>query len=411
MSSVAVIGGGIVGASCALRLARAGHDVTMFNADERGLAASWGNAGHIAIEQVAPLASPSSVRSLPNRLFFRGGPVALPPAMIGTWGPFALRMLAASTRKQSEAGKRALISLLGQASDAWQRLVNDVGHPSLLRLNGHFVAWESPDSAIKGRARWAVSGSGTASFRDVDAIELDRLRERSKAISGAIRFAGTGQIADLGFLSDRLSSALAASGVRTEWRIVDLEVAESGRARVPGASTDVVVLAAGIGSARLMANIGQPVPLIAERGYHIRTRDCDWPADLPPLVFEDRSLIVTRFDDCLQASSFVEFGKADAPPEERKWKRLERHVVELGLAMRPPFERWMGSRPTLPDYLPAIGRSKEVPNLFYAFGHQHMGLTLGPLTGELIAQLVEGGEPTVHLVPFNLGRFGEWLGS
>src|SRR3546814_961170 len=83
-------------------------------------------------------------------------------------------------------------------------------------------------------------------------------------------------------------------------------------------------------------------------------------------------MIVTRFADTVQAASFVEFHSPGAPPDPRKWDRLERHVRELGLPFNPPFTRWMGARPTLPDYLPAIGRSRRVGNLVYAFGHQHL---------------------------------------
>src|SRR3546814_14181331 len=83
-------------------------------------------------------------------------------------------------------------------------------------------------------------------------------------------------------------------------------------------------------------------------------------------------MFVTRFADTVQAASFVEFHSPGAPPDPRKWYRLERHVRELGLPFNPPFTRWMGARPTLPDYLPAIGRSRRVGTLVYAFGHQHL---------------------------------------
>lgn len=405
MSSIAVIGGGIVGASCALRLARAGHEVTLFNAGTKNVAASWGNAGHIAIEQVAPLASPHSVLSLPSRLFFRGGPVALPPAMIGTWGRFAFEMLRASTPRRFAEGKQALETLLGHAEQAWQRLAEDIGDPSLLRLDGHFVAWESNVTAEVGRARWAESGTGSASFRDATAAELDLLKQQSPKITHAIRFTGTGQIEDLQLLAQRLTDSLESSGVKSQRETAGMRMDADGRVQIPGYSVDFVVVAAGIGSAALMSSVGQSVPLVAERGYHIRSRNFGWPQDGPPVVFEDRSVIVTCFRDSLQAASFVEFAKTDAAPDERKWKRLERHIAELGLAMRPPFERWMGSRPTLPDYLPAIGRSERAPNLFYAFGHQHLGLTLGPITGELIADLVDGREPVIGTASFGLGRF------
>src|SRR3546814_16248428 len=107
---------------------------------------------------------------------------------------------------------------------------------------------------------------------------------------------------------------------------------------------------------------------------------------MPPVVFEDRSMIVTRFRSGLRAAGFVEFGRAESPSDARKWARLRAHVQALGLPFRLPGEPWMGARPTLPDYLPAIGRARHAGNLFYAFGQQHLGLTLAPMTGEAGAE-------------------------
>lgn len=116
-------------------------------------------------------------------------------------------------------------------------------------------------------------------------------------------------------------------------------------------------------------------------------------------------MIVTRYRNEVQAASFVELGKVDAPADPRKWERLERHVAELGLPIEGPFRRWMGCRPTLPDYLPAIGRSTKASNLFYAFGHQHLGLTLAPITARLVASMVGGEQPELPLAPFDIQRF------
>ena len=99
---------------------------------------------------------------------------------------------------------------------------------------------------------------------------------------------------------------------------------------------------------------------------------------------------MTRFKNALRMTSFVEFTTVDAPPDARKWVRLRRHAAELGLPMDRKATEWMGSRPTLPDYLPAIGRSRRQGNLYYAFGHQHLGLTLGAVTGELVGRTGHG---------------------
>jgi D-amino-acid dehydrogenase len=391
--------------TCALRLAQSGHRVTLLEARPEHRAPSWGNAGHIAIEQVAPLASLQTLRSMRRRLFSAGGPVALPPSMIGDWGPFALRMLAASTPSRFARGEQALAGLMAHAAGAWRSLADDLGEPSLVRFDGHFVAWEEGRTGAEGQEHWARANIGTAAIRDATKNELDQLRTRSPNIVHAIRFLGSGQVADLDELAACLRRALDAAGVEIQIRSAQLEVVSGGTVEVPGTSSGFVLVAGGIGSVSLMRMAGHKVPLIAERGYHIRSRHFDWPLDLPPVVFEDRGLIVTRFRDSLQAASFVEFGSADAPPDERKWERLEQHVAELGLAMRPPFERWMGPRPTLPDYLPAIGRSWRVPNLYYAFGHQHLGLTLAPITAELVRSQIDRITAPVDLAPFNLDRF------
>ncbi|WP_203308321.1 NAD(P)/FAD-dependent oxidoreductase [Sphingomonas beigongshangi] len=401
-ASVAVIGGGIVGRSIALQLAARGIAVTLIDLEGAG-AASWGNAGHIATEQVVPLASPATLRSAPRRLFLRGGPLALPPAMARSWLPFALRLVRASSRRQVAAGARALGSLLCEAAPAWRRLGEAIGAPGLVALDGHEVAWESARSADAGRRAWAQANTGTARPGNVDAAGHAALRRLSPAVVDAIRFVGTGRITDLDQLAHALDGALARAGVTRVAAEARLHRAGD-RIVCEGVEADGIVVAAGIGSRDLIRAIGWRVPMIAERGYHVRFAPGDWPADRIPLVFEDRSMIVTRYADCVQAAGFVEFSRVDAPADPRKWQRLEAHVAALRLPVGPVVSRWMGARPTLPDYLPAIGRAVGVDNLFYAFGHQHLGLTMGPVTGEVLGQLIGGETPAIDLTPFALER-------
>jgi D-amino-acid dehydrogenase len=227
--------------------------------------------------------------------------------------------------------------------------------------------------------------------------------------AGAIRFENTGQIADLPKLADSLRNFITTrSG-----RIVNAKAsAVSHRERSVSVALDdgtsveaeIAVIAAGVRSAELVGPYCKSVPLIAERGYHLQMRGHRWP-DLPPVVFEDRSMIVTRFDSGLRAASFVEFSSIDAPPDPRKWQRLRSHITALGLPCEAPTRQWMGARPTLPDYLPAIGRLPQAPNILYAFGHQHLGLTLAAITGELVAQLATNSSTAVSLTPFDLQRF------
>ncbi|HPU15263.1 MAG TPA: FAD-dependent oxidoreductase, partial [Polymorphobacter sp.] len=237
------------------------------------------------------------------------------------------------------------------------------------------------------------------------ATELEALRAAMGApFAGAVRCEGSAQIADPTRLADGLAAALARAGVvRRTGAAALVQRGDRVLATVGGETldADVVLVAAGIGSAALLAGVGVRVPLIAERGYHIEAPTSG--AMLPPRVFEDRSMIVTRFGDRLRAASFVEFARADLPPDPRKWARLQQHVAELGLKFEGEVTPWFGSRPTLPDYLPAIGRVPGTANLAAAFGHNHLGLTLSAVTGEIVAALLAGD--TAPDAAFALSRF------
>lgn len=407
-----VIGSGVIGLACAIELQSRGIDTLLVAPDSGRNEASWGNAGHIATEQTVPLASLRTLKAMPRRLFSRGGAVALPPRDCATWIPFASRLLLSAGRSRFDRGSAALRAALSEALPSWRRLVQRLASPDLLLEDGHYVVWETETSAARGIETWAKVDTGTAHFRIADAGELAILaRLMTSPPAGAIRFFGSGQIADLAQLADALEACFAQlGGTRRSDRVAALNLngGEVGVRIESGESLDAaaVVVAAGAASGELLRPLGHSVPIIAERGYHVEASETEWPSDLPPVVFEDRSMIVTRFRSGLRAASFVEFARRDSPPDTRKWARLQKHIAALGLSFRGEQREWMGARPTLPDYLPAIGRSSRARNLFYAFGHQHLGLTLAAATGETVAALVSGEKPLLDTAPFALERFG-----
>ena len=398
--SALVIGGGIVGLSIAASLQAHGVAVTIFDRQGERPPASWGNAGHIAIEQQDPLASWESIRTLPRRLMALGGPASFPLSAAADWLPFGLRLMRAARPATFEGGRTALRSLLASALPAWRRLMEDAGAADLLREDGHIVAWESPTGARRGRARLRQFDNASVRWRDLAAPEVALLAGNLRqAPADAIRFEGTASVADPGAVLDALRSAFVRRGGAIEARSATLAEAQKGGA-------DCVVVAAGVRSGALMSELGQRAPLIAERGYHIQSAETRWPEALPPVVFEERALVATGFRSGLRATSFVEFTREDAPPDPRKWAILQSHAEALGLPLDSNVRTWLGSRPTLPDYLPAIGRSRRDPRVLYAFGHQHLGLTLGPITGEIVAAIASGDRPPLDVSPFAIERFG-----
>jgi D-amino-acid dehydrogenase len=412
MDRALVIGGGIVGLSCAIELLGRGMPVTVVSAAHMRGTASWGNAGHIAIEQVAPLASIATIRDAPRRLFSRGGPLSLPLGEIPTWLPFSVRLLAAARPAIFKKGQAALESALAEAVPAWRRLLAKANASDLLLERGHYILWEHERGTHQGLSTLSHAAIGTAKVREITFDEQTRLQSLVKQrLSAGARFTGSGQIADQDALADALEATfMRLGGTRITTTARGLRRRPDGNADVLLQSGEaiparVVIVAAGAASGVLLRSLRHRVPIIAERGYHIQA-PADWPADMPPVVFEDRSMIVTRFRERLRAASFVEFARIATPSDPRKWARLEAHCAALGIRFTGPIERWMGARPTLPDYLPAIGRSAAASNLFYAFGHQHLGLTLGPVTGEAIGALVTGDGSSFDLAPFDLERFG-----
>lgn len=405
---VIVIGGGVVGLSIALSLQAQTHEVVLVEAEEEGRSASYGNAGHLAIEQVEPLASMEMVYSAPKRWFMRGGALSLPPQGFAQWAPFLLKLLPAARPERFEQGKAALKALMIEAMPAWKRRVRDLGMEDLLRENGHFVVWETPESARAGLAAWRAKDTGTARWLPVTDSEMAQVSSLvQKKIHGAIRFENTGQIADTACLLEVMRDRFHARGGTVRYDRTGAVSVEGTSAFARTGSGDsltgeAVIIAAGIGSRPLMEGLGYRVPLIAERGYHIQSTGHGWPEGFPPVVFEDRSLIVTGFESGLRVAGFVELNRADALPDPRKWRKLRQHAAALGLPLDMQTQEWMGARPTLPDYLPAIGKSDRADNLYYAFGHQHLGLTLGAVTGEMVAGMLQG-QPVPSA--FSINRF------
>lgn len=407
-ASVLVVGGGVVGRACALALQRDGWRTTLADPDATDIAPSWGNAGHIATEQTAPLASLATLCSAPRRWHAFGGSLDLREPLQRL--PWLARYLRACAPSRFAAGQAALRGLLANALPAWRRLAEAVAAPELLQEHGHWVCWESAGSARRGEAAWRGMDTGTATLSAIDEAQRALLQATlSVPVAGGIAFEGTAQIADLPALAQRLSAAFAQAGgtqrrarvqaLRRDGRRVHAVTADGTRL-----DADQILVCAGVRSRELMATLDLRVPLVAERGYHLQWAAHDWPA-LPPVVFEDRSMIVTRFADGLRAAGFVEYAGVDTPPDPRKWARLRQHVAQLGIPVQGEPVPWFGARPTLPDYLPALGRSACFDNLAYAFGHQHLGLTLAAISGELLADLCAGRPSAVAMAPFDLERF------
>jgi len=407
---VVVIGGGVIGRAAAVRLLDAGNRVTLLDQPSDRLHASQGNAGHIGIEQTAPLSSWSTIRSLPNRLYGKSGVLALPLNGAGSWLPWGLRFLRASSPRRFEAGRAAMTELLSEAITAWRKLLAIAGAPELLVQSGHFILCESSRSLNSMIKDLQHEPAGQAIWAPLTADRLKAIADPLKVpFVGGVGYVNTGQIASLGRMMQALADTIQAKGgeMLAVRAAAVLPVGRGARVQLhdaPPIDADIALVTAGVESGALLRPLGYSVPLIAERGYHLET-DLPPGPTAPPILFFDRSVVCTKFTSSIRVTSVTEFTRHDAPPDPRHWQRLLRHVRELGLPFGEQPRQWHGSRPSLPDFLPAIGRLERWPQIAYAFGHHHAGLTLAGQTAELVVRTLEGtaalhGPPALRIERF-----------
>lgn len=407
MKSILVIGGGLVGSASALRLQAAGVQTTLIDPGDKRRGASFGNAGHIGTEQVLPWSTWENIRGAPERLFGLGGPLDFRWSDVGLWLPWSLRFMKAASGDGNARGQAALTELLRDAMGAWKRLETLADMPGMVKPHGQNNLYMSARAGGEARDYWLKAPAGVCTVRDMRADELARYDGalREKPASG-LYFEDTGQVADPQGARDAIQRKFVALGGEI---VAETVVSVDANARVILASNakrdaDALLIACGAWSKRLMHELGASAPLIGERGYSMQTTRHDWPIDLPTTIFEERSVVLSNFTSGLRTTSFIEFGNPSAPPDPRKWARLSKHLDELGVRFENP-DRWMGPRPSLPDFVPAVGRMKNAPKVLYAFGHAHLGLTECAITSEAIEALATDKAPPFDLAPFAIERF------
>ena len=409
-ADIVVVGAGIIGVACALQLARQGRQVVVLDPQAPGMGASYGNAGHLATEQVFPIADLSILKRLPAMLLDPMGPLRLDWTYLPRALPWFIRLLLnlrPARYQRTVAGLRALNE---GSLGAWQRLLQSIGQAPLLREDGSLLVYERAESrAALDAVQQRMRQQGVAvDFWSGDAVRK-AAPQLSDAIQGGLFFPATGHFLDPYRVVGELANAAKAEGVQfLQQRVLDGRLEGSGVSLMTNQgvlTAQQVLIACGAHSAKLTAALtGKQVPLDTERGYHLVL-----PHEQQRLPFAvtslERKFIMTPMTGGLRLAGTVEFAGLDRPANmQRAWqlhrlsKGLFRH--ELSDSEATP---WMGFRPSLPDSLPIIDRVCD-GKVLLAFGHQHLGLTQAAVTAERVGQLA-AGEQVPELQPYRLDRF------
>jgi D-amino-acid dehydrogenase len=410
---VIVIGAGIVGTATARALQRSGHAVTLVDSAEPGRATSYGNAGFIAIDHVLPLARPSTLKKIPRMLMDRDGPLTVHLPSLPWLLPWMARFaLAAYSTAEVQKGADSFGLLMAEANIAWKAEIQASGLGELFVSKGALYVYES-EAAFEGGAeeRALQKEKGT----DFEIVSGDRARELAPGLSphivrGVYYAHGMHTINPYRVVATLAERFAADGGTIVRGKVRGF--ARDGNQVTAVQLTDTslpakaIVIAAGRASGELTRLLGFNAPLVAERGYHVMLAPDNVRFDLPVSPAE-RGFFITPMEEGLRVAGTVELAAPHQPPSWHRADLLVRHLKDIFPGVGgEERSRWIGERPSLPDFRPAIGRAPRLANVYCGYGHQHVGLTLATATGRLIARQMEGEALPAALTACDPGRFG-----
>ncbi|EAU50654.1 FAD-binding oxidoreductase [Amylibacter sp.] len=408
--SVIVIGSGITGVSCAEELRRSGAKVTLIDRVKAGdpSQTSFGNAGILAREGIMPIANPSMLKMIPQILLSPSSPVYLKWSYLAKFSPWALQFIMNGTRP------KALPIIL-----ALNELIYDTveNHIQLSKNTDAARFIEKGDMTLLYRNRKQFSSDKFANQarRNLGIIweELSRneLLDRDPHISKLYQFGLAYK--NHGWITNPAAyvSSLAKHFQKNGGKILIGEVSKinGNNVELKGGiilKAENIVLATGAWSKNLTSQLGHNIPLQAERGYHLSLKNA---SHMPPNTYliTDKKFGLTPMDGFLRCAGQSEFAPLEMPPNPKAIKNLRKFLFRLYPKLAYETETiWQGTRPTLPDSLPVIGRSSKNPSVIFAFGGQHLGLTMGPKIGKMVRDIIFERQSNINMKPYSSDRFG-----
>lgn len=406
-----ILGAGVAGLATALHLRRMGVGVTVLDPLGPAGGASFGNAGLLSPETVVPLALPGMLRKVPGWLTDPLGPLTVRAAYLPRAAPWLLRWVREGRMDRVLAISDAMRALHAQALECWRGLLGDTPYRELVRNAGQVQVWEgsTPTATAEVEARLRARHGIRA-----EPLGADDLRQLfpglARDITRGLLVPGNGHTTNPGRAVRTLADLLLAEGgsilPERALKLIPREAAGwMVLSNIANHHADAVVVAGGAWSDALLKPLGIRVPLETERGYHAHLPAPSITLRLP-IMQKSRGFGLTPMEDGLRAAGTVEIAGLDAPPDERRARLLEAQAKRLFPALEAGAPRlWMGFRPSTPDSLPVLGPAPGRPGLFLCFGHGHFGMTGGPPSGRLVAELVTGRPPSLDPAPYAATRF------
>lgn len=409
---VAIVGAGIIGLACASYLQDAGFRVVLFDPEKIASGASGGNAGGFGVSEVIPLAKAVSFARIFKWVLEPGSPLSIRWTHLPRLAPWLIRFMASAQPSAVERLTAAMASLCDRTYTDYAPIMDGAHLRDLVRMEPALSVYRTTQRYQADIDNWDLRGRHGVKYRALDRAAIEALEpDISSAFAAGVLHEDWGHTVDPVEFTQRIARHVIERG----GRIIEKRVVAIGRSGNKATHLtcddgkslpiDRLIIAAGAWSGRLTQMLGLRIPLETERGYHVMlpTPNVRLAREL---IHTDEGFVITPMQGGLRLAGTVELDRLDAPPNFYRAKILidkAREIFPQLDASDPTF--WMGNRPSLPDSLPVIGAMPAVNNVFLAFGHGHVGLTLAGVTARILRDLLCNETPPVDIRPFAATRF------
>ena len=409
-SSVGVIGAGIQGVCTSLYLIKKGFNVTLIDRDDPGkVSASYGNAGHFSPYASVPINRPDILVDVPSMLLSSTGPLALKWNYVPKMIPWFLKFIKNCTKKNMMHTAKYMHQILDLALPAYDELFKDIDVSELVENKGIIYFWTNKD--LKSRElEISIRNQLGVKQQLLTPNEIHDLEPNIKKIyHGGVLYPNARHARNPKKILLKLLNLFIEKGGRFEKKNVQsISFTEDDK---PVIKTDLnfykfdkVVVTCGAFSKKMTDQLDEKIPLDTERGYHVHFKGYDHLLTRP-IIFLNRGFGITPMEQGLRVVGTVEFGGLNNPVSKKRILNLVNSAKYLFPELKEHNDEWLGFRPTLPDFLPVIGPSKNYKNIFYSFGHHHLGWTLGAISGKIISGMIAKENTNLNLSPYSSTRF------
>jgi glycine/D-amino acid oxidase-like deaminating enzyme len=406
---VGVVGGGIQGVSNALFLQKKGFKVTIFDKDDPGSpAASYGNAGHFSPYASVPINRPDILADIPAMLLSSTGPLALKWNYVPKMIPWFVKFIFNSTKNKMMHTAKNMHQILDLALPAYDELFDEIDLEGLVEKKGILYIWNNKN--LKSRElEINIRNKLGVEQQIVTPKEIHDLEPNIKPFyhGGVYYRHGRHARNPKKILLKLFELFIKKGGKFLKLNIKDIQFNGEKpilKSEAQSFNFDKVVVACGAFSKKLTDKLDEKIPLDTERGYHVHFKGCDHLLSRP-VIFSNRGFGITPMEQGLRVVGTVEFGGLDNPISKARIKNLINNAKYMLDGLPKHEDEWLGFRPSLPDFLPVIGPSKNHKNIFYSFGHHHLGWTLGPISGKIVSGMIAEENTNLDLKPYSSLRF------